>query len=183
MPAPAPGWSKWSASTSRKRRSKSLVSIARTKVSTESRPAGRRDCPTVPWRTARAGPAPPVRPVLSGRDQAPPTPPRSSPPRPRAVPRRRSWSCRGSPLAARAGCPTGPFRTAARVPAPAVFGVSPSVIVISSLQRAGRSGNRSAVKCNANDAICQFYYRTRLMRGALGRTRVFPLHPIRRRGL
>src|SRR5439155_14407840 len=35
---------------------------------------GRRDCPTGPWRTARAGPAPPVRPVLSGRDQASPTP-------------------------------------------------------------------------------------------------------------
>src|SRR5260370_11602126 len=36
--------------------------------------AGRRDCPTGPGRTARAGPAPPVRPVLSGRDQASPTP-------------------------------------------------------------------------------------------------------------
>ncbi len=33
-----------------------------------------RDCPTGPWKTARAGPAPPVPPVLSGRDQASPTP-------------------------------------------------------------------------------------------------------------
>ena len=30
--------------------------------------------PTGPGRTARAGPAPPVPPVLSGRDQASPTP-------------------------------------------------------------------------------------------------------------
>jgi hypothetical protein len=35
-----------------------------------SRAAGRRDCPTGPWETARAGPARPVPPVLSGRDQA-----------------------------------------------------------------------------------------------------------------
>src|ERR1700730_2974875 len=33
-----------------KRHSKSLVSIARTKMSTTSRAAGRRDCPPGPWR-------------------------------------------------------------------------------------------------------------------------------------
>jgi hypothetical protein len=39
-----------------------------------SRAAGPRDSPTGPWRTARAGPSFPVSPVLSGRDQASPTP-------------------------------------------------------------------------------------------------------------
>ena len=34
----------------------------------------RRDCPTAPWRTARPGPALPVPPVLSSRDQASATP-------------------------------------------------------------------------------------------------------------
>jgi hypothetical protein len=36
----------------------------------KSRAAALQDCRTGPWRTARAGPAPPVSPVLSGRDQA-----------------------------------------------------------------------------------------------------------------
>jgi hypothetical protein len=49
-----------------------------------------RDCPTGPWKTARAGPAPPVPPALSGRDQASPTPSiaishRSRAPMPRRV--------------------------------------------------------------------------------------------------
>src|SRR6266576_4042440 len=79
MPVTAPGSLEQSASTSCKRRSKSLVSIARTKVSTTSRAAGRRDCPTGPWRTARAGLAPPVPPVLSGRDQASPIPKNDNP--------------------------------------------------------------------------------------------------------
>jgi hypothetical protein len=44
-------------------------------ASTWSRePRGPRDCPTDLGRTARAGPAHPVPPVLSGRDQASPTP-------------------------------------------------------------------------------------------------------------
>jgi len=39
-----------------------------------TRAAGRRGFPTCPWEIARAGPALPVLPVLSGRDQASATP-------------------------------------------------------------------------------------------------------------
>src|SRR6266849_583677 len=52
---------------------------ARSRRGRGSRAAGRWDCPTGPRRTARAGPAPPVPPVLSGRDQASPTPPMTIP--------------------------------------------------------------------------------------------------------
>ena len=82
MPAAAPGWSKWSASTSRKRRSKSLVSDHRPDkgVDRQSRAAGRRDCPTVPSRTFRAGPAPPGSPCfIRSEIRHRQTPPRSSP--------------------------------------------------------------------------------------------------------
>jgi hypothetical protein len=34
----------------------------------------RRDCRSGLWQTAHTGPAPPIPPVLSGRDQASPTP-------------------------------------------------------------------------------------------------------------
>ena len=241
MPAPAPGRSKWLASTSRKRRSKSLVSIARTKASTASRAAGRRDCPTVPWRTARAGPAPlfalfyqveirhrqlrrdrrrlarrnhpagkrrgnrlhrrcdvvGLQPTgfvpwerrtspcgrgraagrVRGRAAMPsdrrPRPTRRpcgsrSRPRPRAVPWRRSWSC----------CPP-PERVARpalfeRPPAhpPRRFWCKPLGHRHFLTPTGGPIPQPIGVgKCNANDASCQFYYRNRLMRGALGRAR------------
>ncbi len=67
-------------------------------------PRGWRGLPERPLRTARAGP---VSPVLSGRDQASPTPPRIG---------------------------------------PGAFGASPSVIRISSVQRAGQSHNRPRPK-------------------------------------
>jgi len=106
-------WSEQSASTSCKRRSKSLISIARTKVSTTAA--------IVAVRRQNAFDADPhggrvvderqldglVRQRLGlAREQ---------------MRRRRSSSCCGSRPGGRQGCPTGPFRTAARAPAPAVL--------------------------------------------------------------
>ncbi len=174
MPAAAPGSLEQSASTSFKRRSKSLVSIARTKVSTtaavvaaspgvitpaasaevttssrercrqRSRSAARRTSPCV--RGTAAGCVRCTAATRSGRRPAPVRRPCGSTPRPppRAVTQRRWSSCCGSRPGGRGDCPTGLFRTAAPRTRPGVFGESSSVIDVSLVQRAGPSRNRSS---------------------------------------
>jgi hypothetical protein len=66
---------------------------------------------------------------------------------PRATLRQRASPCCGSRAGGRPGCPTGPSRTAARAPAPAVLVTSTSDMVVPLVRSLAHSRRRGRWRC------------------------------------